>query len=289
MSSELSEEAHLSQPLLRLHNLLEITPRILLSLVVILATVVGKIKVKVVVARERAHVLLLLAGTSSSNSNLPSSNAGPRHPNSSSSKGRGGCSPIPGSIGTKDLRQPRSVLTPHRALPTCGNPSPAAGCLRSTLPRNAALQHQTTPFLPAFAATAQQLLPGCGLFPVPAASTQQPFPSFPPSSLPTSYPMVIRSKHGIVKPNLKYKDKALHTSSSISPIPKNPVNAIRDHNWKIAIWEDYDALIENGSWDLFPRPPNMNIIRSLYIFWHKTKSDGSFERHMARLVGDGKT
>lgn len=34
---------------------------------------------------------------------------------------------------------------------------------------------------------------------------------------------------------------------------------------------------------------NANIIRSLWIFRHKRNSDGSFERHKARLVGDGKT
>ena len=38
-----------------------------------------------------------------------------------------------------------------------------------------------------------------------------------------------------------------------------------------------------------PRPPDVNVIRSLWIFAHKEKSDGSFERHKARLVGDGKT
>ena len=38
-----------------------------------------------------------------------------------------------------------------------------------------------------------------------------------------------------------------------------------------------------------PRPPDVNIIRSMWIFTHKEKSDGSFERHKAHLVGDGKT
>ena len=38
-----------------------------------------------------------------------------------------------------------------------------------------------------------------------------------------------------------------------------------------------------------PRPPDVNVIWSLWIFAHKEKSDGSFERHKARLVGDGKT
>ena len=38
-----------------------------------------------------------------------------------------------------------------------------------------------------------------------------------------------------------------------------------------------------------PRPPKVNVIRSMRIFCHKYKSDGSFERYKARLVGDGNT
>ena len=53
--------------------------------------------------------------------------------------------------------------------------------------------------------------------------------------------------------------------------------------------EEFDALIENHNWDLVPRPPNANIIRPLWVFRVKTKSDGSFERYKARLVGDGKS
>ena len=41
--------------------------------------------------------------------------------------------------------------------------------------------------------------------------------------------------------------------------------------------------------DLVPRPPHANVIRSLWIFRVKTKSDGSFERYKARLVDDGKS
>jgi hypothetical protein len=51
--------------------------------------------------------------------------------------------------------------------------------------------------------------------------------------------------------------------------------------------DEYDALIENKTWDLVPRPSNANVIRSLWIFRHIKKSDGSFERYKARLVGNG--
>ncbi|GAA0157739.1 transmembrane signal receptor [Lithospermum erythrorhizon] len=41
--------------------------------------------------------------------------------------------------------------------------------------------------------------------------------------------------------------------------------------------DEYDALIENKTWELVPRPSNANILRSLWIFMHKKRSDGSFE------------
>ena len=53
--------------------------------------------------------------------------------------------------------------------------------------------------------------------------------------------------------------------------------------------EEFVALIENQTWDLVPRLTNANIIRSLWVFRVKTKSDGSFKRYKARLVGDGKS
>jgi len=51
----------------------------------------------------------------------------------------------------------------------------------------------------------------------------------------------------------------------------------------MAMKDEYDALINNKTWDLVPRPSNANVIRSLWIFRHKKKSDGSFERYKARL------
>ncbi|KAK2361886.1 hypothetical protein QL285_086993 [Trifolium repens] len=101
---------------------------------------------------------------------------------------------------------------------------------------------------------------------------------------------VTRSLHGIYKPNPRYtSDQTHHTTITKSPLPRNPLAALRDPNWKLAMDDEFNALIKNKTWDLVPRPNDVNIIRSMWIFTHKEKSDGSFERHKARLVGDGKT
>ena len=75
----------------------------------------------------------------------------------------------------------------------------------------------------------------------------------------------------------------------LSAIPRNPIHALRDPNWKQVIQDEFDALIDNHTWDFVPRPPNSNVIRNLWIFRLKTKSDGSFERYKACLAGDGKS
>jgi len=76
---------------------------------------------------------------------------------------------------------------------------------------------------------------------------------------------------------------------TLSHSKKNPKLALSDLHWKSAMQEEFDALIKNKTRDLVPRPCDVNIIRSMWIFRHKKKSNGSFERYKARLVGDGRS
>ncbi|GJZ64079.1 ribonuclease H-like domain-containing protein [Tanacetum coccineum] len=66
----------------------------------------------------------------------------------------------------------------------------------------------------------------------------------------------------------------LHVSH-ISPIPKSPSLALSDPYWRDAIFDEYNALIKNDTWVLIPRPFVSNIVRSLWLFWHKFHADGS--------------
>ena len=54
-----------------------------------------------------------------------------------------------------------------------------------------------------------------------------------------------------------------------------------------AMNEEFDALLQNGTWDLVPPSPTMNIIGCKWVFHIKRRVNGSIERHEARLVAKG--
>ncbi|KMT06133.1 hypothetical protein BVRB_7g163040 [Beta vulgaris subsp. vulgaris] len=114
-----------------------------------------------------------------------------------------------------------------------------------------------------------------------------PIATLAPSNPPPT-PIATWSQHGIFKPKRPFN---LHTSTStaISPLPKNPLSALHDPNWKAAMTDEFDALIKNKTWGLVPRHAKVNLIHSMWIIPHKNNYDGSFERYKARLVGDGRS
>ncbi|GKC11356.1 ribonuclease H-like domain-containing protein [Tanacetum coccineum] len=53
--------------------------------------------------------------------------------------------------------------------------------------------------------------------------------------------------------------------------------------------DEYKALIDNKTWVLVPRPPNVNIIRFMWLYKHKYNADGSLGRYKAQLVANGRS
>ena len=51
--------------------------------------------------------------------------------------------------------------------------------------------------------------------------------------------------------------------------------------------EEYDALIENNTWQLVPRPSNTNIVSGKWVFRQKFHSGGSLSRYKACSVCHG--
>ncbi|GJS57250.1 ribonuclease H-like domain-containing protein [Tanacetum coccineum] len=80
----------------------------------------------------------------------------------------------------------------------------------------------------------------------------------------SSHPMVIRVKAGIFKP----LERMNYHVTTTSQLPRSHVHALWDSNWKEAMLDEYNALITNGTWVLVPRPANVNVVRSMWLFKH---------------------
>ncbi|GKF25506.1 ribonuclease H-like domain-containing protein [Tanacetum coccineum] len=83
--------------------------------------------------------------------------------------------------------------------------------------------------------------------------------------------MITRAKARISKPLARINFHATTTS----PIPRSHLHALRDPNWHKALVDEYNALISNETWALMPRPANVDIVRSMWLFKHKFNADGS--------------
>ncbi|GJR05788.1 ribonuclease H-like domain-containing protein [Tanacetum coccineum] len=86
-----------------------------------------------------------------------------------------------------------------------------------------------------------------------------------------THPMVTRAQVGTVKPNPHFYG---HTSH-ISHLYKSHDVALSDSNWRGAMYDEYNALIRNSTWILIPKPPNANVVRSMWLFRQKYHADGS--------------
>ena len=51
--------------------------------------------------------------------------------------------------------------------------------------------------------------------------------------------------------------------------------------------DEFQALVDNGTWRLVPRPPGANLVTGKWIFKHKYHSDGFLVHHKARWVVRG--
>lgn len=112
-------------------------------------------------------------------------------------------------------------------------------------------------------------------------------PNLTPPPPPTRT-ITTRSMSDITKPK---QPLFLHTSTAttIDPLPRNPIDALSIPEWNHAMTDEFNTLIDNNTWDLVPRRSDMNIIRCMWMFKHKTEADGSLECYKSHLVCDGRS
>jgi hypothetical protein len=75
--------------------------------------------------------------------------------------------------------------------------------------------------------------------------------------------------------------------SDPSAEPRHYQAALSIPHWRAAMDLEFQALHRNGTWQLVPPRPGINVINSKWIFKVQKHADGSIERYKARLVAKG--
>ncbi|KAJ9556427.1 hypothetical protein OSB04_011041 [Centaurea solstitialis] len=130
----------------------------------------------------------------------------------------------------------------------------------------------------------------------PSVPTPPPTPPPSPQITPSSSPLAIPTSTPPLpprqrKPNPKYYNSTYvnHTTLHPLPIPLEPTThnqASKDPLWRQAMDAEYNALIQNHTWDLVPSI-NHTPIGCKWIFRIKRNPDGSIAKYKARLVAKG--
>jgi hypothetical protein len=101
--------------------------------------------------------------------------------------------------------------------------------------------------------------------------------------------MQTRAKSGFYQPKRLFNLSDEVASSSISPIPSSYKSALKDPNWHNTMLDEFNALIQNNTWRLVPRPSGVNVVTGKWIFLHKLHPNGTLARYKARWVLRGFT
>uniref|UniRef100_A0A251S8E3 Putative zinc finger, CCHC-type n=1 Tax=Helianthus annuus TaxID=4232 RepID=A0A251S8E3_HELAN len=134
--------------------------------------------------------------------------------------------------------------------------------------------------------------------PTPADYNQTPADSQPsPSTAATSTTETNSSSPApsqpqrIRKPNPKYYNSHHTNNTTLHPLPPTlePTThnqASKDPHWRAAMDSEFNALLQNQTWELVPATPDKPI-GCKWVFRIKRNPDGSIEKYKARLVAKG--
>ena len=84
----------------------------------------------------------------------------------------------------------------------------------------------------------------------------------------------------------KYTNVAI-IEEAITTEPEMFEEASQSSEWMTAMKEEIDALQQNQTWDLVPKPRDVKPISCKWVYKIKRRPDGSIERYKARLVARG--
>ena len=69
--------------------------------------------------------------------------------------------------------------------------------------------------------------------------------------------------------------------------PKKVEDALKDSDWVTAMQEELNEFERNNVWQLVPRPKNISVVGTKWVFRNKNDADGIVIRNKARLVAKG--
>ena len=69
--------------------------------------------------------------------------------------------------------------------------------------------------------------------------------------------------------------------------PSSFKEAVEAPAWVDSMVEEYDSIVRNNAWDIFPRPEGKSVVGSRWIYKVKQVADGSVEKYKARFVARG--
>ncbi|BBG97004.1 Glycosyl hydrolases family 31 protein [Prunus dulcis] len=163
---------------------------------------------------------------------------------------------------------PRSAFFSSSASPPVKRPASPHSCFSQTYSRD---PHRKIAF------------PSAN--PVPSGTSSPPFDTSL-VSVSNTHLMATRAKAGVYKPNPKYAHHALvSTEDSFEPTSFSQANKLPE--WRLAMADEFSALLRAGTWTLVPRTPTMNILPNKWVFRVKRNSDGTIQHYKARLVANG--
>ena len=69
--------------------------------------------------------------------------------------------------------------------------------------------------------------------------------------------------------------------------PSSFKEAVEDPTWVDSMVEEYDSIVRNSAWEIFPRPEGKSVVGSRWIYKVKQVADGSVEKYKEIFVARG--
>jgi hypothetical protein len=111
----------------------------------------------------------------------------------------------------------------------------------------------------------------------------------PPQQLLGTIDEGCRLRSRVIQPTSEVANQVSYSCYLAQTEPKKVDEALQDEGWVSAMHDELHQFTRNDVWNLVPRPAELSIIGTKWIFKNKTDEHGNVVRNKARLVAQGYT